>query len=138
MSATVQTKVDKVCALLREMKSVLVAFSGGIDSTLVAYLAARELGDHAVVATAVSPSLADEDRIEAVAIGKKYDWQHILVEPREFQNPRYLENAPDRCFWCKHALAEILGEVATQRKLAFIVDGSNLDDCKDYRPGRKA
>jgi uncharacterized protein len=131
-------KINNVQNILRQMGSVLVAYSGGTDSTLLAYLAAQELGPHMVAVTAVSPSGTIADLEEASFIARQFGFQHVIFESHEFDDPRYIENTPQRCYWCKRSIVETLAGYARQHDLAFIADGSNADDVGDYRPGRKA
>lgn len=131
-------KIKYVRQTFRQLGSVLVAYSGGTDSTLLAYLASQELGSSAVAATAVSPSGVMEDIVQASAIAQQFGFQHVRIESHEFEDPRYISNTPQRCYWCKRAIIEALSAYAKQHGLEYIVDGSNADDTGDYRPGRKA
>jgi len=131
-------KVQKLKDIFAELGSVVVAYSGGTDSTLVLKVAYEVLGDKAVALTAVSASLADTDRVEAEAIARQIGARHILVETNETTNPEYLANTPNRCFFCKTETYDKLLEYAQANGYAAVVDGTNSDDIGDHRPGRQA
>jgi uncharacterized protein len=120
------------------MESVLVCFSGGIDSALVLSVATQELGDRAVGMTALSPSLPEVEKNAALTIAKSLGAQHRYVKSNELSRPGYAQNGPDRCFHCKTELYTIATQKRTEWGLAWIVNGTNLDDFGDYRPGLKA
>jgi uncharacterized protein len=117
---------------------VVVAFSGGIDSSLLAQLAYEELVGSAAAVTAISPSLAKAELEEACSIAAQIGIRHILLESREVEDPRYLENTNLRCYWCKHSVYDLLLGYAKENGLGGVVDGTNYDDRGDVRPGRKA
>lgn len=131
-------KVQKLKEILAGMGSILVAFSGGTDSSLVLKVAHDVLGDKAVAMTAVSASLPASDRLEAEQIARLIGAQHILVDSGETSDPAYLANTPNRCFFCKQETYGRLTAYAKEHGLQTIVDGTNADDTGDYRPGRKA
>lgn len=118
--------------------SVLVACSGGVDSVLLAAVAAKVLGENAVAATAVSPSLASGELDDARAAAKAAGIRHIEVPTDEIENPAYAANAPDRCFHCKDTAYGTFTALAARENIAVVVDGTNADDSGDYRPGRQA
>ncbi len=120
------------------MKSVIVAYSGGVDSSYVAYIANAELGSSALCVTGQSASLPVYQRAEISRIVDKFGFTHEIVETDELENPGYSANNGDRCFFCKDELYGKLESVASSRAINFIVDGSTVDDLNDYRPGRQA
>ncbi|NEP55485.1 MAG: ATP-dependent sacrificial sulfur transferase LarE [Symploca sp. SIO2G7] len=130
--------LEKLKTIFAEMEWALIAYSGGVDSTLVAKIAYDVLGDRAVAVTAQSPSLLPEEledaRIQAAAIGIT----HEVVETHEMDNPNYTSNPVNRCYFCKSELHDTLKPLAKQRGYPYVVDGVNADDLKDYRPGIKA
>lgn len=125
-------------ALLRGLGSVLVAYSGGVDSAFLLLSAHEALGVRAVGALAVSPSLAEAERVQAISVAAEIGARLELVEAHEDQNPDYAVNRPDRCFYCKTELFEVLAPVARRLGLAHMVYGANHDDLGDFRPGMTA
>lgn len=138
MESTTQSRYEHLQRIMVEMGSVLVAFSGGVDSSLVLKVAADLLGDRAVAATGESDSLADEEGLDAAALAREIGARHLIIETDELADPRYVANDRNRCFWCKTELFTKLNEVAAREGLAWVVDGNNADDRGDHRPGMAA
>lgn len=131
-------KEEQLREIFRELESVIVAYSGGVDSSYVAYVANAELGPRAVCITGQSASLPVFQRAEIDRVVEKFGFQHEVIQTDELENPSYSANNPDRCFFCKDELYTKLESVARGRGIRTIVDGSTVDDLGDYRPGRQA
>ncbi|MEI1374305.1 ATP-dependent sacrificial sulfur transferase LarE [Nostoc sp. UHCC 0926] len=131
-------KFEQLRALFIEMEQALIAYSGGVDSTLVAKIAYDALGDRALAVTAVSPSLLPEEledaKIQAATIGIP----HKIVQTYEMENPNYTSNPVNRCYFCKSELHDTLKPLALELGYPYVVDGVNADDLHDYRPGIQA
>jgi len=134
-----QAKVDRCREVLRRLRRVVVAFSGGVDSTLVLALALETLGKGNVLAAmSVTPSQPRRERASARRIAADLGAELVELEADEFADPRFLANGPDRCYYCKRHLFEALGALAAQRSFGGVVSGANADDRGDYRPGLAA
>jgi uncharacterized protein len=133
-----ENRRSHVETILRDCGSVLVACSGGVDSVLLAAVAAHTLGENAVAATTVSPSLASGELEDARAAAAAAGIRHIEVPTDEVENPDYSSNTPDRCFHCKDTAYGTFTKLAAQLWIAVVVDGTNADDTGDFRPGRRA
>lgn len=129
--------LDRLDDAIASLERVVVAYSGGVDSALVAARAHSVLGPHALAATAVSPSLARRERAFAWKLATDRGWNHIEVHTEELDDPRYARNDPNRCFWCKDHLFDVLAPIAHERDARLAV-GTNLDDLSDHRPGLRA
>ena len=136
--AELASKAAALDARLASLGSVLVAYSGGIDSAFLAVTAARVLGDRSLCITADSPSYPDHHRDLAIGTARAFDLHHEMVRTSEVDNPDYRANPANRCYYCKHELYSRLTAIARDRGFAVVVDGSNADDRGDYRPGRQA
>jgi uncharacterized protein len=123
---------------LRALPSLVVAYSGGVDSAYLAWAATSVLGAQALAVTADSASYPERHRAMATDIAARFGLQHEIIATAELDNPAYRANAPDRCYHCKHELYTHLTALAKGRGFAAVADGSNADDRGDYRPGRQA
>jgi uncharacterized protein len=133
-----QLKQEALIDALREMRSVIIAYSGGADSAYLAWVAEKALGDGAIAITADSASLPESHKRDAEEFARTHGIRHEYIETREFENPDYVKNDRDRCFHCKDELFTRLDEVARERGIEHVIYGVNVDDLGDYRPGQGA
>jgi uncharacterized protein len=138
-SSELETKIQKLKTIFQSMDKVLVAYSGGVDSTLLLKIAIDTLGDKNVIAvTALSPLFPERELAGAKKVAQGLGVRHLLVESNELEIPEFSNNPPNRCYYCKRELFGELRDLAQREAIPFIVEGSTLDDEKDHRPGKIA
>lgn len=138
MTPQLQQKVDSILAEMKEMGQIVVGFSGGVDSSVVAALALRAVGEGATAVTAISETLAGRELDEAKEVAQEIGIQHDFVQLSELDDPRFRENTSARCFFCQSMRFEHLGKVAEQLGCDVLASGTNFSDLGDHRPGLKA
>ncbi|HEX2953587.1 MAG TPA: ATP-dependent sacrificial sulfur transferase LarE, partial [Bacillota bacterium] len=131
------SKLDALKDLLKTLPGAVVAYSGGVDSTLLAYVAHQVLGERALAVTAVSPTYPENELTEAKAFVEKFGLTFQIVRTNEFEDRDFLANPPDRCYYCKRELFVELKTIA-DAKGYIMLDGANADDLSDHRPGHRA
>jgi pyridinium-3,5-biscarboxylic acid mononucleotide sulfurtransferase len=135
---TAESKELALREWLRARGSALIAFSGGVDSAYLGFVANQELGERAVCVTAVSPSLGTDERDEITRFATRFHLRHAFIETAELDRPEYRANPINRCYFCKNELFTRLLPLAARHAAAVVCDGNNLDDARDFRPGMKA
>lgn len=135
---SVNDKMKSIIGALKERGSALVAFSGGVDSSVLAALAYRALGSSAIAVTADSPTLAPGELECAKEVAKEIGVEHIIITYDELGEPEFARNPVDRCYYCKKGLIRELKKIAKERGINTIIEGTNLSDLKGHRPGRRA
>ncbi len=131
-------KEQRLREIFRDLGSVIVAYSGGVDSSYVAYVANSELGPRAICITGQSASVPSYQQAEIDRVVNQFGFHHETIQTEELENPSYRANNADRCYFCKDELYSKLASVAASRGIEYIVDGSTTDDLDDFRPGRQA
>ena len=137
-AADLEQKEAALYSALAGLPSLIVAYSGGVDSAMLAYAANRVLGRRALCVTADSASYPERHRAMAISVARQFGFNHTFIKTAEMTRPEYRANPANRCYYCKHELYTHLSTLARDRAIAVIADGSNADDRGDYRPGRQA
>jgi uncharacterized protein len=138
LEPALDTKLAQLRAALAALPNALVAFSGGVDSSLLLRVASEVLGPRVTALTSVSPTNPEEDTAAAIALATALGVVHVIVDSNELEIPRYAANPTNRCYLCKDRLYEICAAEASARGLGAVLDGVNVDDLGDYRPGLRA
>ncbi len=135
-------KFEEKCNLLKEnirkTGGLAIAFSGGVDSTLIAAVIEQELGERALAVTALSPTYSAREQASAIVLAKQLGIKHVTIDSNELEIPEFADNPENRCYFCKRELFSVVKEIALEHGINFIADGTNRDDLNDHRPGMKA
>lgn len=133
-----QEKLRRLKAMLVQMDSIVVAYSGGVDSTLLLKLCSDVLEGRVLAVTAVSPTYPSQEIAAATEVARSLSARHLVIETKELEDANFVANSPERCYYCKLELFGELGQIAREQGMRNVVDGSNYDDLGDYRPGMRA
>ncbi len=133
-----EQKLNKLETIIKDLDSVVVAFSGGVDSTFLLKVAHKVLGDNVIAVTAQSSTYPERELNEAISYAREFDVKHILIESEELDIEGFSKNPTNRCYYCKHELFSKLKGVAKEHNIKYVLDGSNYDDMGDFRPGMHA
>ncbi len=131
-------KMDALQELISTYPSAIAAFSGGVDSTFLAVVTHRILGERFLAVTAVSPTYPESQLKEAEELAARFGFPHQVIFTDEFDDPDYINNPPERCYFCKRSLFRELKRIADEKQFAVLLDGANVDDLSDFRPGHRA
>lgn len=132
------SKLDRLKNILSEMGKVLVAFSGGVDSSFLLKAARDVLGENVFAVIASSETYPEKERVEAIRLARKLNVRFQIIQTKELENPEFSQNPPERCYFCKMELFSNLKKIADAQGISYVLDGSNYEDTSDFRPGAKA
>ena len=138
ITPTILSKYEKLKNLIGEMGKVLVAFSGGVDSSFLLKVAVDVLGEDVLAVIASSETYPEKERDEAVKLAKRLNVRYEVIQTKELENPDFAHNPPERCYFCKMELFSKLKDIAESEGIPYVLDGSNFEDTSDFRPGAKA